>query len=289
MPTDIVNEVVSTYHIYNDPALWQAIGGLAIVLLLLYWRYRFPDSYKRTKRGILHSLDTATQVANVFGFVISLSIIGILALYNYGEKTVVAIQTSSPELFAFVSGYKETAMIVLAIYMAFFFAWNIVARHWNNLPNGVIEDADQKLWDDRKQLEDIGRDMRIEEVEKNRQISEERWQKAFEKLTEMYVASQNAIYDIKGEKEGRLEENPETYTGPEKRSIVTNPTVPLTKEVVLAKIHPVTDPIEDPLPPENISESEEKETEATKKPENDYYKDSKLDQAVLTGIKKVFK
>jgi hypothetical protein len=279
------NEIASSYQLWADPALWQALGGLTIILLLFFWRYRFPNSYKRTKRRVLHSVDTATQIANVIILMASLSVLGVLALYTYSEKTVIAIQTSSPELYGFVLGYKTMVEVAFIIFMVLFCVWNIVARHWKSLDNGKIDDPDQKRWDDRQELENFKRDERIEQVERNRQLSEERWQKAFEKLTEMYVASQNTIADIKGAKEGRLQENPEAYTGPEKRAIVTNPTVPLTKEVVLAKIAPITEPTEEPLPPENVSEPEA-ETETKKNP--DYYGDSKLDQAVIGGIKKVF-
>lgn len=281
MPT----EVVSTYQIWADPALWQALGGLIVILLLLYWRYRFPDSYKHTKKWVLKSGNTIIQGFNVVGLMVSISIMGILALNTYSENTIIAIQTSSPELYSVIFGYKTFAEVVFVGFVILLFIGRTVTHHWNAMDNGVIDDPDQKRWDDRKQLEDIGRDMRIEEVEKNRQLSEERWQKAFEKLTEMYVASQNAIYDIKGEKEGR--QKPEgLYTGPEKRSLVRDdPTVPLTEEEVLAKVLPVEILEEKPLPPEDVSESENETKKEEKHETVNPYQYNKLDQMFGFGKK----
>jgi hypothetical protein len=225
----------------------------------------------------------------------SLSVLGVLALYTYSEKTVVAIQTSSPELYDFVLGYKTTVEVAFIIFMVLFFIWNIVAHHWKSLDNGIIDDPDQKRWDDRKMAEDAYRDVQIEELkrdqkldlelrkkeaeqkEKEKEQKEKEWQEMRQKILELY------------ERGNRFEKNPQPPEGEngekeERRKLVrSDPSVPLSEEEIEKILPPVF--VEEPLPLENVSEPEE-ETETKKN--SDYYGDSKLDQAVIGGIKKVF-
>ena len=207
------------------------VGILALFTAFFLWRRQRPEKYKRAKKRVLRFLNTTEQLGYALGFMASLSALGCVAVYFYSEKTVLAIQTSSPEVYAFISGYILAVQVAGLMFFSLFFLLKMVLHHHNSLDNGIIDDPDVE----RRFLRT---DLLMNQMEKNRREEMAQMKTAMDKFAEVVVATQQNYY----EQGKRFAENPTPPIGTQERRVIVrnDPSIPVTKEEVLATLLPET-------------------------------------------------
>ncbi len=224
-----------------EPMFYAAIGGFAALIALFVWRYQYPDEYKRAKKKVVNFLCTAHHVFYFFASMISLSALGCVAIYFYSEKTVDAIRTGAPEVYDFIAGYILSVQVAFLIFISLFFLWKTMTHYHNSLDNGIIDDPDVERRFTRT-------DILIDQIERNRKGDMAQMQKAIEAITQM----QQAFYASGN----RFEKDPTPPKGiEERRTIVRNdPSVPITKEEIIAAVLPKLAEEESPVVEEKTTE-----------------------------------
>lgn len=277
---------MTTTDLFLNPAFAGSVGALALLVAFLLWKKRNPESYGRAKKRVLRFLNTTEQVGYALGFMASLSALAFVAIYFYSEKTVLAVQTSSPEVYTFIAGYILAVQVAGLIFFSLFFLLKMVLHHHNSLDNGIIDDPDVE----RRFLRT---DLMVSQMERNHREEMRKLQESvngsINEMAEKIVATQKAFYESKGDKEGRLEKNPLPPEGiPERRVIVKNdPSVPVTKEEVIATLLPeilqeITQ--EGPIASETPEEAKKEDPIPEQETDSSPVKYSKLDEIVLKKL-----
>lgn len=149
-----------------DPRILGIAGVSALLITDLIVWYFYPEKHKRVWRGIKNFFHKFHHFLLTIYVVVSWSALGLVALYFYKPEAVAAIQTASPQLYNIASQYVLTLLVAIFVLNAVGSALYLMGHYGNQLDNGIIDDPDQKKWDDQKTLEDLDRDYRIEQMRK---------------------------------------------------------------------------------------------------------------------------
>jgi len=219
-----------TTDIFFNPTFLGGLGAVVFLVFVLFvWGKLYPEQYKRTEKKVMRFISTGKQMFYAAGFTVSMIGLGCIAVYFYNEKAALAIQASAPELYSFIEGNILTLAVALLGFNALSFFWKMMTHHHNSLDNGKIDDPDVE----RRFLRT---DLLVSQMEKNRREEMAQMKTAIDKLAEVVVVTQQNYY----EQGKRFAENPTPPIGTqERRTIVKDdPSIPLTKEDVLAAVLP---------------------------------------------------
>ncbi|MFA5831454.1 MAG: hypothetical protein WC878_06510 [Candidatus Paceibacterota bacterium] len=213
-----------------DPRILGIAGVVALLITDLAVWYFYPEKHKRAWKKIRNFFQHIWHYLLIVIAVVVTFALGIVAMNFYMPEATTAMYNASPLLHELISTYMVAIQVVF-LGLNTVVCWALVGGHFGNqLDNGIIDDPDQKKWDDKKTLEDLERDYRIEQMRKEHRKEMEQVKESLNAILE----TQKAFYD-NGK---RFEQNPVPPEGtPERRVIVrSNPEVPITKEEVFSAL-----------------------------------------------------
>lgn len=264
----------------GDPRLYGSIGVIFLLLIIWIPYFSHKEAYKRFWKGckkIGHR--THRLITTMILFTAVVAFIGV-----YFAVSVETVRNIAPTLYDWTAPYERVFFLIF---------WGMVIASQgfklmvmgDRQDDGVINDIDQKRWDDQKELKDAYRDQRIEEVEHNRQKDAEFYKQALaqrdkehKELVQLVVKLSNGLYRLGERGEGEPQLPPGKVN---QRIIERDASIPVTEETVNTEFLPELVPVdevktEDHLPSENAS-AQEGETETEKK-HNPYDYSSSIDQ-----------
>ncbi len=242
-----------TTNLLLNPEFYEGIGVIAFTVSLLLGYYKYPKKYKRVWKALKKLCAQSHHIIIMSVAVLATFTLAIIGLCFYKPEAVEAVRIGAPEFYSWILSY----LLVLQVSFVGIFAvewWVKAFNHYSeSLDNGIIDDPDVE-----KRF--LRTDLLINQMEKNRSEEMTKMQAAIDKLAEVVVTTQQTYY-IQGK---RFAENPLPPEGTqERRTIVRNdPSIPVTKEEVIATILPKrsqeeTDPQETILLSETLEKKEE--------------------------------
>jgi hypothetical protein len=264
IPAEIVG-AVTTYQWWTDPFVWQGVGAFVFLLLLVIGYVKFPKAYKL----VWTWMKTCGRRVQRF-LLMMITFVAVVAFVGvYFSVSIESFQSVSPELYGLAAPYTRVFYLVFWGLIVLTYGLRSIS-YGDREENGVIEDidtekrlnitdtrVDQMQFDHRKEMNQMNENHRkeMEEMREYHRKNEEKHEKAIEKLTQMVIDAQQAFY-ARGT---RFEENPVPPVGMEERRTIVkvDPSIPPSKESIVAAVPELASPKEEIILPENEAVMEE--------------------------------